>query len=530
MAVSTDNKNVADQVVDKLPKDHIVPGAIEIEDIRKHPEILPLNDSMSRKKSHKRNEPYSAASYQESPVARAETYSPGNSPTKNARLPRQKSDREVLVGTPVKEGHANYMLMYDMLTGIRISVSRCNAKPARDLVEADYTAAHKLAFDVTGNEMTPSSKYDFKFKDYCPWVFRMIRECFHVDANEYLLSLTGKYVLSELVSSGKSGSFFYYSQDYRFIIKTIHHSEHKFMLKILNHYYSHVKNHPHTLLSRIFGLHRVKLPGNKKIHFVVMGNVFPPNKDIHEVYDLKGSTLGREISEEEAKNPRAVMKDKNWMNRNRRLQLGPEKRALFEKQMQIDVKFLMLQGIMDYSLLVGIHDLVRGNQDHIRDQTLSVFEPNADTLSRRATAPNRLSKAQIMRDSSVLSDIVQLGPSTSKLPDQVPTERRYCFFYADEGGFRSTDEKNCPSKQIYYIGIIDIFTYYSPAKRMETMWKSIGHKKNTISAVDPQLYGTRFLDFMMAAIQGTSAKLSDSQNKQLNEVLAIPSGSFIQHQ
>lgn len=82
----------------------------------------------------------------------------------------------------------------------------------------------------------------------------------------------------------------------------------------------------------------------------------------------------------------------------------------------------MLQGIMDYSLLVGIHDLVRGNQDHIRDQTLSVFEPNADTLSRRATAPNRLSKAQIMRDSSVLSDIVQLGPSTSKLPDQVPTE------------------------------------------------------------------------------------------------------------
>jgi hypothetical protein len=29
---------------------------------------------------------------------------------------------EVLVGTPVREGHVNYLLMYDMLTGIRISV------------------------------------------------------------------------------------------------------------------------------------------------------------------------------------------------------------------------------------------------------------------------------------------------------------------------------------------------------------------------------------------------------------------------
>jgi hypothetical protein len=33
-----------------------------------------------------------------------------------------RKEKEVLIGTPVKEGHANYVLMYDMLTGIRISV------------------------------------------------------------------------------------------------------------------------------------------------------------------------------------------------------------------------------------------------------------------------------------------------------------------------------------------------------------------------------------------------------------------------
>ena len=40
----------------------------------------------------------------------------------------------------------------------------------------------------TGNELTPSSKYDFKFKDYAPWVFRHLREDFHIDASDYLVS------------------------------------------------------------------------------------------------------------------------------------------------------------------------------------------------------------------------------------------------------------------------------------------------------------------------------------------------------
>ena len=44
---------------------------------------------------------------------------------------------------------------------------------------------------------------------------------------------------------------------------------------------------PNTLLVRFYGLHRVKLPRGRKIHYVVMENVFPPNRDMHETYDLK---------------------------------------------------------------------------------------------------------------------------------------------------------------------------------------------------------------------------------------------------
>ena len=195
-----------------------------------------------------------------------------------------------------------------------------------------------------------------------------------LDPTDYLLSLTATYILSELGSPGKSGSFFYFSRDYRFIIKTIHRTEHAFLRRILPLYHAHVAQNPHTLLSRFYGLHRVKLPRGRKIHFVIMNNLFPPHKDVHETYDLKGSTVGREYPEPRAmENPRAVLKDLNWIHRGKTLELGPEKRALLTEQIRRDAELLNALNVMDYSLLVGIHHMVRGNRDNVRRNTLKVF-------------------------------------------------------------------------------------------------------------------------------------------------------------
>ncbi|KAG6864334.1 hypothetical protein C0991_010366 [Blastosporella zonata] len=305
---------------------------------------------------------------------------------------KDKDQDMVTVGNIIGEGHVNYVLMYNMLTGIRIGVSRCQAKIKRPLTPEDFKAKHKFSFDIVGNELTPSAKYDFKFKDYAPWVFRSLREdFFHLDPADYLLSLTSKYILSELASQGKSGSFFYFSRDYRFIIKTIHHAEHAYLLRILPAYYEHVKANPHTLLSRFYGLHRVKLPRGRKIHFVIMNNIFPPHRDIHETYDLKGSTVGREYPEDKAReNPRGVLKDLNWINRGRTLELGPEKRALLAEQLRRDSAFLKQVHVMDYSLLVGIHNMQRGNRDNVRRNTLKVFSPPIPhTPHRKKTVHSR---------------------------------------------------------------------------------------------------------------------------------------------
>ncbi|KAJ1750697.1 Phosphatidylinositol-4-phosphate 5-kinase [Coemansia sp. RSA 1821] len=420
------------------------------------------------------------------------------------RNSRRRSNPQSLlpIGTQISPGHANYVLMYNMLTGIRVSVSRSEAKDRRPVRADDYTAMHKYSFDVVGDEMTSSSRYDFKFKDYAPWVFRCIREAFHLSTEDYLVSLTDKYILSEVGSSGKSGSFFYYSQDYRFIIKTVHHTEHKFMRQILPQYYEFVRDHPHTLLSRIYGLHRIKLPQGRKVHFIVMSNILPPNKDIHAQFDLKGSMQGRELSAELASKPRACMKDKNWVKMRQRLHLGPIKRREFVKQLIEDVTLLIRLNIMDYSLLVGIHDLNKGNVAKLRDTTLAMFDPRTTDIQQL----NRLTRAHTIRKKVVHTDPVALDAlpqgTLPPLPESMFQELRYSMFYREDGGILSTDQKDNPAQLIYYLGVIDILTPYNAVKRTEHVLKSMVHDGSQISAINPRKYGLRFLQFMIRSLDG----------------------------
>jgi 1-phosphatidylinositol-4-phosphate 5-kinase len=83
-------------------------------------------------------------------------------------LPGHVDQERVMVGNLIGEDHVNYVLMYNMLTGIRIGVSdtwyfcgslatdtreflqvsRCQAKVKRPLTDEDYTARHKFSFDM----------------------------------------------------------------------------------------------------------------------------------------------------------------------------------------------------------------------------------------------------------------------------------------------------------------------------------------------------------------------------------------------
>ncbi|UZP42607.1 hypothetical protein NXS19_010423 [Fusarium pseudograminearum] len=441
------------------------------------------------------------------------------------RKKEEEDDDRVLVGTKVDETHANWETAYNMLTGIRVSVSRTNAKLDRELTDADFDTKQKSTFDIAGNELVPSAKYDFKFKDYAPWVFRRLRSLFHLDPADYLMSLTGKYILSELGSPGKSGSFFYFSRDYKYIIKTIHHAEHKFLRKILKEYYQHVKDNPNMLLSQFYGLHRVKMPYGKKIHFVVMNNLFPPHRDIHTTFDLKGSTIGRDYREEDLeKNPRATLKDLNWLRRQRSLELGIQKKRMFLEQLQRDVALLKRLKIMDYSLLVGIHDVARGNEENLRDKTLQVFNPGGEkspddepnsVLLRTPSKLENQRKARELRQMIRQERPVPMGQSANKMPDELQEgqHRPGWVFGQDDGGFRATHEDNTPGDEIYYLGVIDCLTHYGIIKKIEHFWKGLSSDKTQISALPPDQYGDRFYHFIEGVTMSTEEAHREAERR-----------------
>lgn len=400
-------------------------------------------------------------------------------------------DETVLIGNKISEGHQNFVMAYNMLTGIRVAVSRCSGV-MRKLNDADFKATKKLSFDMDGTELTPSSRYDFKFKDYSPDIFRELRNLFGIDPADYLMSITGKYILSELGSPGKSGSFFYYSRDFRFIIKTIHHSEHKQLRRMLKEYYTHVKENPNTLISQFYGLHRIKVNGGmKKVYFIVMNNLFPPHRDIHIKYDLKGSTWGRYTRlPKDSDGPKDIsaytLKDLNWLEREDYIQFGPEKRKIFLKQLEADVKLLKRINVMDYSFLFGIHDVKRGNLAMV--EKLSIFDPK----------------------SSLKAEVVKTNPRDIDRGLDLPTDvfpgRSKYIFYGHDGGIRATNEMNEPVTDIYYMGIIDCLTNYSMKKRLETAWRSLSHTRNTISALPAKEYGDRFLSFIRSGLSKKAAK------------------------
>lgn len=91
-----------------------------------------------------------------------------------------------------------------------------------------------------GRENMPSH---FKVKEYCPLVFRNLRERFNVDDVDYRESLTRSQPLC-IDSPGKSGAQFYQSYDKLYILKSLTSEEVERMHSFLKHYHPVSKHCP----------------------------------------------------------------------------------------------------------------------------------------------------------------------------------------------------------------------------------------------------------------------------------------------
>ncbi len=194
--------------------------------------------------------------------------------------------------------------------------------------------------------------------------------CYGSITSSFLISGDFNYI--EFKSNSKSGQFFFYSHDGKFMIKTQTRAESKFLRRILPRYYMYIIKNADTLVTRFYGMHRVKMKYiQQNMHFVIMQSVFDTKKEIHAIYDLKGSSVGRFSTKEELANPNCVQKDNDFHSSGASIELGEGRKRAFMRQLQSDVDFLAKMKIMDYSLLLGIHRHTSSSAGRIR--TLSFY-------------------------------------------------------------------------------------------------------------------------------------------------------------
>ena len=197
------------------------------------------------------------------------------------------------LGKIIDKKHSQYQVSYGMMLGIYCSVVNSSSEAMATLGRLhldDLMAVRKLVFAPGGSSLTPPHPLPaaFKFKDYAPNVFHSLRERFSIDQTQYLQSLGGACEYIEFSSNSKSGSFFFYSHDGKFMIKTQSKRESKFLRRILAHYYQHIMTNPLTYLTRFYGMHRIKMPHlARTIYFVVMQSVFYGDVAMSEMYDIK---------------------------------------------------------------------------------------------------------------------------------------------------------------------------------------------------------------------------------------------------
>ena len=246
-------------------------------------------------------------------------------------------------------------------------------------------------------------------------------------------------------SKGRSGSFFFYSHDRKFIIKTITNEEKETMDKILVNYYNYMKSFNTTLITKIYGIYTVVIKNASSVNVILMQNLFGCSPiHIQRMFDLKGSSVQRKTKNVQKWKKDQVLKDMDyqWLTQvePKLINFSNEDIQEIKKNMENDVNFLRRLSLMDYSLLFIIVDY----------------------------------------------------------PNKIDPDYKQIVGLLDDPKYKGHVYESFTKEFIYIIGIIDYLQIYNFRKNLETFAKGIyfGKEKNMISCVEPNYYGERFQDFM----------------------------------
>mmetsp|Transcript_5204 Transcript_5204/g.5933 ORF Transcript_5204/g.5933 Transcript_5204/m.5933 type:complete len:550 (+) Transcript_5204:94-1743(+) len=320
-----------------------------------------------------------------------------------------------------------------------------------------------LKFDATSPSAThPSFKVQqpaFKCHELFNEDFARIRAAFNISERQFYAVLglqerraeSSFSVISSGDASGKSPAFFFLPSGQRFILKSCTERDVKTLTAIRRRYTNYVEScnidgKNESLLPRYIGLYRFEFEATDipDVTLVIMTNFFAGSYVIHQKYDLKGSRYKRTASVKERLKKTPVFKDLDWIANGRKLTFPTEEDVeSMLKRLDNDAAFLSYNKLIDYSLLVGVHEIgnspIKSRQDDICKEKMSVVR------------------------------------SVSK-------------------------------SEVRYFGIVDILTPYVLQKKAETLFAGTLMCRPDISCQPPNKYHQRFVEFCKSDVLACDAE------------------------
>ncbi|XP_023174794.2 LOW QUALITY PROTEIN: phosphatidylinositol 4-phosphate 5-kinase type-1 alpha [Drosophila hydei] len=449
-------------------------------------------------------------------------HSDGSMPDANAGVSRNPStagrhEKKIGHRRVAEGGEVTYkkiqskQIMGSIQLGIQHTVGSLANKPKRDLLMNDFWEMETIAFPPDGSSLTPAHHYsDFRFKVYAPIAFRYFRDLFNIEPDDFLMSMCAS-PMRELSNPGASGSIFYLTDDDEFIIKTVQKKECEFLQKLLPGYYMNLSQNPRTLLPKFFGLYCFHY-NSKNVRLVAMNNLLPSDIKMHAKYDLKGSTFRRKASKAERQKASPTYKDLDFAEHHPNgIFLETDTYTALMNTIKRDCMVLESFQIMDYSLLVGIHNLdlaaKEKKEERIRNaraklqrrdcpdddapeaDQVNQLQPVSSSASIPGTSAAGLNRTRSMNRQRLVAHSTAMESITADL-DATLEEG------VDEpkGGIPARSEND--ERLMLYIGIIDILQSYRLEKKLEHTFKSILYNGDTVSVCRPSFYAKRFQDAM----------------------------------
>ena len=327
----------------------------------------------------------------------------------------------------------------------------------KDVAYYSYEIKDNSLNDITEIPIKKIKSYEKLFRnkvyleEYNPEIFKTLRKIDNI-RNEVLTNSfdfdKNLYSFAKVAKGeGKSGSLFFKTYDEKFILKTISDKDLQSFKFFVKEYFNYLLKNHYSLLVRIYGVYTINV-GVSHVNMILMENICPfsEKKIIKYKFDLKGSSYKR-----------------NTKN-------------LIQNKKEVTLKDL------DFLDIIKLEPKVIFINSFQRELVYGIMKNDIELLT----------KYNLM-DYSLFIAVLEYKPEITK---QTKTMRMYV----------SKDQKF-----VYYIGIIDYLSFYGVRKKLETFIKNFflckKEDKTNISAVHPNIYSQRFLQFM------TTYVFSQKRNK-----------------